>query len=120
MAIREPIELGWKGEKKNLVIDMLVIERVNNEIGVLNAGRVDPKNLDFVKMSKLYFILLTEVGFELEWMEVYDSIYQGTAKQKKAFFGNYNKICQMLMPDFGNPIAKKKATPKSKKKAKKK
>lgn len=116
MAIRKPIDIGWKGEVKKLVINMLIIERVNNEIGVLNASRIDPNNLDFVKMSKLYYILLDESGAEVEWMEVYDTIYKGTKKQKQAFFANYNEICQMLMPDFGTPLAKKKTKPKKKKK----
>jgi len=114
MSIRKPIELAFKGESKKLIISMSVIERVNNEIGVLNASRIDPENFDFVKISKLYFILFDEAGFDVDELEVYDNIFAVTDAQRRSLINNYAELCNMLMPNFNAPTAKKKKSTRKK------
>jgi hypothetical protein len=114
MAIREPIEFSWKGKKKKLVIDMLIIERVNNEIGVTNLTRFDLDNFDFVKISKFYYIIFDECGFNAEWIDIYDVIFIADETSKAGMAKEYFEHIKPFLPNFNAPMVKKKSTRKKK------
>lgn len=117
MAIRKPIELSWKGKKKNLVIDMLIIERVNNEIGVMSLTKFDTDNFDFVKISKFYYILFDECGFNAEWIDIYNVIFIADDTSKDGIAKDYFEHIKYFLPNFNNPTIKKKSSQKKKSKS---
>ena len=117
MAMRDPISLSWKGKKHRLVITMLIIDRVNSEIGLMNLSKFDPKNFDFVKISKFYYILFDECGFNAEWMDVYDVIFAASEDDKGKMFEEYAAHTQVFLPNLKAPPSKKKVTRKRKPKA---
>jgi len=108
MAIRKPIPLEWKKKKHRLVITMLIIERVNTEIGIMNLTKFDPKNFDFVKISKFYYILFDECGFNVKWLDVYDVIFAANDKEKASLIQEYGETVKQFLPNFNTPTAKKK------------
>jgi len=109
MAIRKPIPLQWKKKKHRLVVTMQIIERVNIEIGVMNLSKFDVQNFDFVKVSKFYYILFDECGFDAPWMDIYDVIFVADDEQKHKVLEEYGEHIQLFSPNFNAPMAKKKA-----------
>ena len=121
MAIREPIKLSWKGKKHRLIVTMLIIQRVNSEIGLMNLSKFDPKNFDFVKISLFYYILFDECGFfsadhdnDIEWLNVYDVIFAASDDDKREMFKEYALHTAQFLPNLKAPVAKKKTKRKKK------
>lgn len=117
MAIRKPVEFSWKGKKKKLIIDMLIIERVNNEIGITNLTKFDPDNFDFVKISKFYYIIFDECGFDAKWMDIYDIIFIADDVSKAGIAKDYFEHVKQFLPNFNAPALKKKSIPKKRSKS---
>ena len=112
MAIRQPIDLSWKGKKKKLIINMEIIERVNNEIGIINLTKLDPDNFDFVKISKFYFIIFDECGFDADWMDIYNLIFISDDVSKAGIAKDYFEHVKHFLPNFAAPVKKKRAVKK--------
>lgn len=117
MAIRKPIRIDWKGEEYKIVVNMLLIERIDEEINILSLLRIDPKKPPIVKICKLIYVLLDEAGVGVTLDDVWDGL--GDNIEPKALFSVLNEITPMLLPNF-NGLAKKKATPRKKQKKQKK
>lgn len=116
MAIRKPIKLKWEGVEYKIIVDMLLIERVDDEIGIIKIMSSTPANPKIVVPARLIHLLLNEAGLEINLEDVYDGLgHDISNKDLKAVM---KEITPMLLPQF-NGIAKKKTTPKKKRKTSK-
>lgn len=116
-TIRKPIKINWKGEEFKIVVNMLLIERIDEEINILSLLRIEPKKPPIVKICKLIYVLLDEAGAGVTLDDVWDGL--GDNIEAKDLFAVLSEITPMLLPNF-NGLAKKKATPKKKRKPRKK
>lgn len=114
MAIRKPIKLTWEGVEYKIIVNMLLIERIDDEINILSLMRIDPKKPPIVKVCKLIYVLLDEAGADVTFQDVWEGL--GDKVDPKALFSVLGEITPMLLPNF-NGITKKK--PKSAKKKRK-
>ena len=117
MAIRKPVLLEWKNKKHRLTLTMSIIERVNNEVGLIKANRIDPDNFDFVTFAHVYSILFQECGWDVTHDSVYDTIFAVSQDDKIKLVVEYKNIVESMLPNLTAPIAKKKKSPKKKSKA---
>lgn len=114
MAIRKPIKIKWEGVEYKIIVNMLLIERVDEEINILSLMRINPEKPPIVKICKLLYVLLDEAGADVTLEGVFDGL--GDKVDPKALFSVLGEITPMLLPNF-NGLAKKK--PRSVKKTRK-
>jgi len=117
MAIRKPIKISWEGVEQKIVVNMLLIERIDNEVGILKLLRMKPEDPKIFPIIKLLYILLDESGLDISLDDVYDGL--GDKVELSALFSVLTEITPMIMPNF-NGVAKKKPTPKKRRKPSKK
>ena len=115
MAIRKPVKLAWNGKSKKLIVTMLVIERIQNEVGIMELTKVNADNMNFPLVSKFFYILLDEAGFDLTWDQVFDNIFDTSNSDSRALLGVMAEIMPMFLPNF-KTVIKKKTRAKTKKK----
>ena len=117
MAIRKPIRINWEGVEHKIIVNMLLIERIDDEIGIIKIMRSTPSNPKIFLTAKLIYILLDESGLDIKLDDVYDGL--GSDISNEDLQAVMSEITPMLLPNF-NGIAKKKAAPKKKRKPRKK
>lgn len=117
MSNRKPIKLKWEGVEYKVIVNMLLIGRIDDEVGILKLMRMTKDNPKIVIIIQLVHILLDESGLDITLEQVYDGL--GDKINPSALFSLLSEITPMLLPNL-NGIAKKKATPKKKRKPSKK
>lgn len=117
IRIRKPIKIKWEGAEYKTIVNMLLIERVDDEIGILKLMRMKAEDPKIFMIIKLVYILLDEAGLDITLEDVYDGM--GDKADAKDLFSVLREITPMLMPNF-NGIAKKKAVPRKRRKPQKK
>ena len=117
MAIRKPIKINWEGVEHKIIVNMLLIERIDDEIGIIKIMRSTADNPKIFLTAKLIYILLDESGLDIDLETVYDGL--GEDISNKDLSAVMKEITPMLLPQFGG-IAKKKVSPKKKRKPRKK
>lgn len=115
--IRKPIKLTWEGAEYKTIVNMALIARIDDEIGILKLMGMKRDNPKIFIIIQLVYILLEEAGLNITLEDVYDGL--GDKVESKALFSVLGEITPMLMPNF-NGIAKKKAVPRKKRKPSKK
>lgn len=113
MAIRKPIKINWEGAEYKTIVNMLLIERIDDEIGIIKIMRSTADNPKIFITARLIYILLNEAGLEVSLEQVYDGL--GSDISNKDLQAVMKEITPMLLPQF-NGVAKKKASPKQKRK----
>lgn len=117
MAIRKPIKVKWEGVEYKTIVNMLLIERIDDEVGILKLMRMKSSDPKIFIIVRLIHILLEEAGLKITVEDVWDGL--GDKVDPQDLFSVMSEITPMLLPNF-NGIAKKKVTPKMKRKTKKK
>lgn len=131
MNMRKPINLKWDGVEYKTIVNMSLIARIDDEIGIIKLMSMKKDNPKIFIIIQLVYILLEEAGAvvvyedkkgkkdtrSISLEDIYDGM--GDKADPKALFSVLREITPMLMPNF-NGIAKKKAAPRKKRKASKK
>ena len=104
MASRKPIKLSWEGKEYKTIVNMLLIGRIDDEIGILKLMRMEQDNPKIVIIIKLVHILLEEAGLNISLEDVYDGL--GDKIDPADLFTLLSEITPMILPNF-NGIAKK-------------
>lgn len=117
MNIRKPIKISWDGAEYKTIVDMVLIGRIDDEVGILKLVRMKADDPKIFIIVKLVHILLEEAGLNITIEDVWDGL--GDKVDPKDLFSIMSEITPMLLPNF-NGIAKKKATPRKKRKPSKK
>lgn len=117
MAIRKPIAINWEGVEYKIIVNMLLIERIDDEVGIIKIMQNTADNPKIFVTAKLLYVLLNEAGLEIELEQVYDGL--GSDIKNKDLKAVMKEITPMLLPQFKG-IAKKKAAPKKRRKPRKK
>lgn len=126
MNPRKPIKLNWDGVEYKTIVNMSLIARIDEEVGILKLMAIKPDNPKIFIIIQLVYILLEEAGAVVVYKDdkkkdctrsisledVYDGL--GDKADPKALFSVLAEITPMLLPNF-NGVAKKKAAPKKKK-----
>jgi len=115
MAIRKPIKLTWDGEEYKIIVNMLLIERIDDEVNILKLISMDKDSASIVKISKFLWALLDEAGAGVSWEEVYEGLGDPDNIDKDDLYKVIQEITPMLLPQF-KVVAKKKTTKRKKKK----
>lgn len=114
MAIRKPIELGWKGKDYKLLITMEVIDRIEDEVNLTQiANQANSGDIRFSKVAKLFAVLLDLAGASVTQEEVYQSMFSD-APTTKQVVGILNPVMMAIFPDVSE---KKPSEPQGKKRS---
>ncbi len=131
MAIRKPIKLSWEGVEYKIIVNMLLIGRIDDEVGIIKIMRTTTANPKIFLTAQLIHILLDECGVVIDYKndddeddtrpisleDVYDGL--GSDISNKDLQSVMKEITPMLLPQF-NGVAKKKDSPKRRRKPRKK
>lgn len=116
MAIRKPIKITWEGVEYKIIVNMLLIERIDDEIGVIKIMQNTAANPKIFVTAKLLHVLLNEAGLKIELESVYDGL--GSDIKTEDLKAVMKEITPMLLPQF-KVVAKKKPSTKKRRKKKK-
>lgn len=117
MNPRKPIKLKWDDAEYKTIVNMALIGRIDDEVGILKLVRMKSGDPKIFIIVQLVYILLEEAGLDITLDDVWDGL--GDKIDPKALFSILSEITPMLLPNF-NGIGKKKPTPKKKTKPRKK
>ena len=117
MNPRKPIKLNWDGAEYKTIVNMALIGRIDDEIGILKLMKMKPADPKIFIIVQLVYVLLEEAGLDITLDDVWDGL--GDKIDPKALFSILKEVTPMLLPNF-NGIGKKKPTPKKKPKPRKK
>jgi len=117
MGARTPIKISWEGVEYKIIVNMLLLERIDDEIGIIKIMGNNALNPKIFTTARFIHLLLDEAGLKIDLEQVYDGLGEDISNDDlKAVM---KEITPMLLPQF-NGIAKKKASPKKKRKPRKK